>query len=109
MSSSTRRIQQGQQSQGSREQIAYALTTTPWGASPNTVQVTVYDVTAARGDDNWTDVTATTTSGVVGIVGDVITTPLIIDLTPGHLYRVEIAFRTGAQRFVAWMEIRGER
>ena len=109
MSSSTRRVQQGQQPQGSREEVAYTLTTAPWGSSPNAVEVTVYDVTAARGDDNWTDVTSTTTSGTASTVGDVITTPLIIGLTPGKLYRVEIAFRTGAQRFVAWMEIRAER
>ena len=109
MSSSIRRVREGQQPQGSREEVAYTLTTTPWGSSPNSVEVTVYDVTAARGDDNWTDVTSTTTSGSLSIVGDVITTPLIVDLTPGKLYRVEIAFRTGAQRLVAWMEIRAER
>ena len=109
MSSSIRRAQQGQLVQGSGEEIAYALTTTPWGSNPNTVVVTVYDVTAARGDENWTDVTSATTSGSGNTVGDVITTPLIKSLTRGHLYRVEIAFRTGAQRFVAWLEIRAER
>jgi hypothetical protein len=109
MSSSTRRVQQGQQPQGSREEVAYTLTTTPWGSSPNAVEVTVYDVTAARGDDGWIDVTSTTTSGAVSILGDAITTPLVVGLTPGSLYRIEIAFRTGAQRFVAWMEIRAER
>lgn len=109
MSSSIRRVREGQQTQGSGEEIAYALTTTPWGSNPNSVSVTVYDVTAARGDENWTDVTSTTTSGTASTVGDVITTPLIVGLTPGHLYRIEIAFRTGAQRFVAWLEIRAER
>ena len=104
-----RRVQQGQQPQGSREEVAYTLTTTPWGTSPTLIEVTVYDVTRARGDLDWLDVTLTTTSGGVSVVGDVITTPLIVNLTPGSLYRIEIAFRTGAQRFVAWMEIRAER
>lgn len=109
MSSSIRRVREGQQPQGSREEIAYALTTTPWGSNPNTVEITVFDVTAARGDENWIDVTSTTTSGTLTVVGDVITTPLIVNLTPGRLYRVEIVFRAGVHRFVAWMEIRAER
>ena len=105
MSSSSRRAIQGRQPQGVGEEIAYTLTTTPWGASPTSVSLTVRDVTDAQPG---ADVTATVAPGSCTVAGDVITTPLIKSLTVAHVYRVELAFRCGAQKFVAWFELEAE-
>ncbi len=44
-----------------------------------------------------------------GRIGEnVITTPLIKSLTVNHIYRVEIGFRCGSQKFVAWFELEAE-
>ena len=105
MSSSTRRAIQGRQPQGIGEEIAYSLTTTPWGSSPTLASFAVLDITTALPG---TDVTSTVAPGTPTVAGDVITTPLIQDLTVGHIYRVELGFRCGSQKFVAWFELEAE-
>lgn len=105
MSSSTRRAIQGRQPQGVQEEIAYSLTSTPWGSSPTLASWAVLDITSGQPG---TDVTSTVATGTPTIVGDVITTPLIKSLTVNHIYRVEIGFRCGSQKFVAWFELEAE-
>ena len=80
-------VEQGRLFQGTEEQIAYTLTTTPWGASPSSITVKAYDVTSGL-----VDVSSTVLLGTASAVGDVITTPLIRSLTEGKLYRVEVKF-----------------
>lgn len=87
-----RAVKESPISQGADEQIAYTLTTTPWGSTPTSVACTIY--TAAG-----TNVSSTNLSGVVGVVGDVITTPIVTGLTAGTTYRLEIKFTSSGNVF----------
>lgn len=75
--------------QGADESIAYAITTTPWGSTPTSVTMVVYDITEA---DSPIDVTSTVVTGSTSVSGDVITTKRIRLLTLGQKYRVEVLF-----------------
>lgn len=75
--------------QGADESIAYGITTTPWGSTPTSVTMAVYDITEA---DSPVDVTSTVVTGTVSTSGDVITTKRIRQLTLGQKYRVEVLF-----------------
>ena len=88
--------------QGEDEQIAYTLTTTPWGASPSSVAVTAEQKQGAR---NWTDVTSTVLSGSASVASDVITTPIVKSLTEGNTYRILIKFTSGGNIFSAYLEL----
>ncbi len=85
MTTSIREAIKGVLVQGVDEQIAYQVTTTPWGSSPTNVAVVVKNSAG-------TDVTATVTSGTASVMGDVITLPVIKSLTAGEVYRVEVKF-----------------
>ena len=98
----SREVKEGELEQGQDEIIAYTLTTTPWGSSPTSVVVTLWDITAAT----WTDVSSTMLSGAASAIGDVITTPLVTGLTAGSTYRLEIKFVTGGNTLEAYAEIR---
>lgn len=87
--------------QGKDEQIAYTLTTTPWGSSPSSPVVTIYDQTG-------TDVSTTNLSGSASAAGDVVTTPKVISLTAGKRYRLEIKFTSGGNVFEVYGYILGE-
>ena len=100
----TRQVVEGRQAQGASERVAYQLTTTPWGSSPSAPTCKLYDVTL----DARTDVSSHSLSGSASAVGDVITTPLVIALTAGNLYRLEIQFVTGGNTLIAWAEIAAE-
>jgi len=81
--------------QGADESIAYVLTTTPWGSSPTSVAVKVYDVLASD-----TDVTSTIIpSGTPSVNGDDITLPALKSMTAGKRYRVEIKFTCSGNTF----------
>ena len=101
----SREVKEGVQLQGKDEIIAYELTTTPWGSSPTSVVVTLWDVTAAT----WTDVSATMLSGAASVNGDVITTPLVTGLTAGNIYRLEVKFTTGGNTLEAYAVIQAEK
>ena len=100
----SREVREGLQTQGEDEQIAYSITTTPWGSDPSSVAVVVKDESAA-----FADVTDTVTSGSASANGDVITTPIIKSLTAGRTYRVEVKFAAGANVFECYFRIRAER
>lgn len=100
----SRQVREGRLVQGEDEQIAYAITTTPWGSDPVVVAVTLYDIT----DGQRTDVSDTKLSGSSSATGDVITTPYVLGLTPGSLYRLEVAFECSGNIFECYVEILGE-
>jgi len=87
--------------QGRDEQISYTLTTTPWGSTPTSVLVTAYDAM-----ESFKDVSSTVLSGSPGVIGDVITLPVLKSLTMGHNYRVEIKFTTGGNIEETHVEVR---
>jgi len=76
--------------QGADEKVAYTLTTTPWGSTPTSVSLKVYDES-----DSDADVTDDVTTGSSSTSGDVITWPYIDSLTAGTVYRAELNFTTG--------------
>lgn len=90
--------------QGVDEEIAYTLTTTPWGSSPSSVAVKIYDVTNNAYTDSSTDLL----SGSASATGDVITLPIISGLTAEHKYRVEVKFTCSGNVFEAYAVINGE-
>ena len=101
MDADSRCIKESPIHQGEDEQIAYALTTTPWGSSPSSPVVTIKD---ADGED----VTSTYASGSASVSGDVITTPTILDLVDGAQYRLEIKFTVSGNVEEAWSDLYGE-
>ena len=99
-----REVEQGRQVQGIDEQVAYTITTTPWGTTPSAVAVKAYNVTTG-----FTDVTATVLSGAASVIGNVITTPLVKSLTEGTLYRIEVKFTCSGNILECYFEIQAER
>lgn len=69
------------------ETVPYTIITTRWGSNPANVTAVLYDVS-----DDEVDVSATCLLGTVSVAGDVITLPLIRDLTKEHLYWLECEF-----------------
>lgn len=100
----SREVVEGRLVQGVDEQIAYMITTTPWGSAPGTISAKAYDVTTAL-----TDVSATVLSGAASAVGDVITTPVVKSLTEAHLYRIEVKFTCSTNIYECYFEIHAER
>ena len=100
-----RQVREGRLRQGEEERISYTLTTTPWGSAPSDAAVKLYELAAGA----WADVSATKLSGAPSVQGDVITCPLVLGLTAGNLYRLEIKFVSSGNTFEAYAEIEGER
>ncbi|HMN11163.1 MAG TPA: hypothetical protein PKD55_02415 [Bellilinea sp.] len=86
--------------QGEDERIPYPIDTTPWGGSPSNPVITIKDSTGA-------DVTAAHTLGVATVNGDKVITPLIINLTKGATYRLEVMFDTGGKTLEAFAILKG--
>ena len=82
-------VNESPQRQSPQESISRSITTTPWGSSPTSITILVYDVTTPGVE---TDVTSTVASGSNAAVGDVITTKKIGSLTVNHDYRADVAF-----------------
>lgn len=85
MSSSVREFRESPWEQGIDEERYYTLDTAPWGGSPASVEVALFD-----GD--YDDVTAEKLSGSAVVGGDTITTPMVRGLAAGSTYRLEIKF-----------------
>jgi hypothetical protein len=89
--------------QGEDERIPYTLTTTPWGSSPTSPAVVV------KLESDLSDVTATVIpSGSASVAGDVITLPIIRNLTTGVRYRLEIQFTIGTRIQECWGVLIGQ-
>lgn len=100
----SREVRESPVEQGADEQIAYRLTTTPWGSSPGSVAVAAYDIT----ENARTDVSSTVLSGSASVNGDVITLPVLKSLTAEHVYRVEIKFTCSGNVFEAVLIVNGK-
>ena len=102
----SREIVEGQQIQGVDEEITYSITTTPWGSSPSSVAVKVYDIT-----NSYADVTTTVmgASPTATVLGNVITLPELKALTLGHAYRVEVKFDANSNTFETFFVVNAER
>ena len=98
----TREVKESPLYQGSDERIAYTLTTTPWGGTPASPTVVI------KTWPDGTDVSATKLTGNASANGDVITTPLVISLTSGQKYHLEIKWTNSGNTFEAYAEIIGE-
>ncbi len=94
-----REVKESPLAQGADEQIAYSLTTTPWGSSPSSVSVKIYNLATG------VDLTTTNLSGSASAAGDVITTPLVTALVAGVSYKLEIKFTSGTSIFEAFAKI----
>lgn len=92
--------------QGSDEQIAYKLTTTPWGSTPTSITAKIYLVETNVWTDYSTSCFGATTSTVSG---DVITLPTVKSLTAGSKYRLEIKFSSGGNIFEPYVIIEAQR
>ena len=87
--------------QGADEQIAYTLTTTPWGNTPTSVAVVLKNSAG-------TDVSSTCLSGSASVSGDVITTPIVKSLTADAQYRLEIKFTISGNIVETWANLFGQ-
>ncbi len=100
----SREVREGRQSQGIDEQIAYKLTTTPWGGSPTSPSAKLYDCTGTT----FTDVSSSCLSGSPAVLGDVITSPKVQGLTKGNLYRLEFQWTYSGNLLEAFVIIKAE-
>ena len=82
---SVREFRESPWEQGADEARDYTLDTAPWGGSPSSPVVTVYD---ADGED----VSEYVLTGSASVSGDTITTPVVGGLAAGREYRLEIMF-----------------
>jgi len=81
---------EGIQDQSTNEEIAYAITTTPWGGTPSGVSAVCYEIESGQ------DVTATVFPvNAPSVLGDVITLSKLKSLSKGKNYRVEVLFTIG--------------
>ena len=101
MKPTDRRIEQSPLYQGEDEEIAYTLTTTPWGSDPSSPAVVLKDA-------DGTDVSSTYLDGSASVSGDVITTPTVKSLVDGASYRLEIKFTIAGNIEEAWADINGD-
>jgi len=80
--------------QGVDERVAYKVITTRWGGNPsNAVVVIKY-----AGIDEC----ETHLDGEVSIEGDVIITPLVVDLEDGSRYKLEVRWDSGGNTYEAY-------
>jgi hypothetical protein len=91
----------GSVTQGSDEQIAYAINFTAWG-TPTSPAVTLIDLV-----DN-SDQSSTKLVGSPSIIGATVTTPVVKSLAVGHQYRLVIKATIGGNVLSAYIEVTGE-
>lgn len=87
--------------QGIDEEIAYRF---DWSAvgTPTSPSVKLYD-------EDYTDVSSTKLSGSPGVVGDVVTTPVVKSLAAGTRYRLECKVTISGNVLEAFCVIVGEK
>ena len=96
-----REVKNSPRSQGESEEIAYYLDTTPWGGYGSTEVVKLIDA-------NEVDISGTNLTGVPSVLGNVITTPLVVGLGRGIKYRLEIQWVLTGNTYEAFCDIHGE-
>ena len=90
-----REFKESPMSQGEEEQIAYQLTSTPWGSTPTSIVVKIYDA-------GGTDKSTTCLSGTASATGDIITLPVCKSLTAGNRYKLQVKFTSGGNVYEAF-------
>jgi hypothetical protein len=100
-----REVREGRLVQGEDEQIAYTITTTPWGSNPTSPSATLYDVTVSGVR---TDVSSSRLAGVASALGDVVTTPRVFGLEAHKLYRLEVQWTCSGNVFECYVDIQAE-
>lgn len=102
MDALSRIIVQSPMFQGEDERIAYRLNTTPWGTSPASPSVVLYD-------DAGANVSATYMTGSPTVSGVMIIAPVVHSLVRGNQYRMEIKWTDSGNTFETWMDITAQR
>lgn len=90
---------------GTNEVIVFTLTTTPWGGSPSSPVVELYEYS----DGTETDVTSTNLTGSPSIAGDVITCPSVVNVTDGQRYNLYIRWTSSGNTFETVHRFKGRR
>jgi hypothetical protein len=85
---------------------AYTVDTTPYGGIPEDVVVTLYRVPATGA---MVDESADRLDGGPSVAGNVITTPLVVDLQPNTVYLLEVRFSIGGNVEAPALYIHGKR
>jgi len=99
MNDTDRRIVESPIYQGTAEQVAYTLTTTPWGSSPSGVSVALYDA-------DGTNVTSShQVSGSASASGDTITSWVVGSLDAGAYYQFVWQFTVSSNVMTAWADL----
>ena len=88
--------------QGINEQVAYRLSTTPWGGTPTSPTITILNNLDQ-------DVTSDLTTGSNSISGHNITFKTIQSLTRDEVYRMLLRFTISGNVFEAICQIIGQR
>lgn len=101
---SNREVAGGLRYQGEDERIIYSVDTSPAGGSPTAVGVAVFE------EGTWENVTSTVMpDGSPSVDGDVITLPVLIALTAGKTYRIEVKFTSEGNVLEHYIRVRAER
>ena len=102
-----REVKEGIQLQGADETITYKITSTPWGATPTSLDAKIYsyDIDTAA----YSEVTSSNMTGTASASSDVITLPSIHSLTAGTRYRVEVKFTSSGNVFEPYFWIYAQR
>ena len=96
-----RQVKGSPKPQGESEEVAYYVDTTPWGGYGSAEVVKLIDA-------NENDVSLTNLTGAPSVVGNVITTPLVVSLGRGIKYRLEIQWVLTGNTWEAFCDIHGE-
>ncbi len=101
MNTKDRQVKESPIYQGVNEEIAYTLNTLPWGGSPTSSTVAIFDSEDA-------DVSSVNLQGSPSVDGNTITTPIVKDLTQGERYRMEIRWVNSGNTLEAFLTITGQ-
>jgi hypothetical protein len=105
-----REIKEGKQYQGVEEEVAYTLTTTPWGSTPTSITAKVFSVPSNGVDSDYTDTTTDNfPTNSPSASGDIITLSPLKSLVLDTLYRVEVKFTASGNIFEAYAYVKAER
>jgi len=88
--------------QGEDEQIAYFVDTTAWGGYDSDAIVTLIDA-------NGGDISDTHLEGSPSVVGNVITTPLVKNLSAGVKYTLRVQWKHNGNVLEVYCHIIGEK
>lgn len=103
MQETDHRIQESPIYQGEDESVAgYYVVTTPWGGSPSSPVVKIYN-------SDGTDVSSTNLTGSASVSGDNVVLPTVHSLTNGAAYRLEIKFTISGSVVETWADLIGRK